>query len=122
MSDFALGPAELRFQELVWSNEPLKSGELAKLALLHLDWKKSTSYTVLKKLCDKGFLINSDSVVTARITRKEYNHMISFQFVREHFGGSVSDFIASYREGNQLTRDEILEMYNAIKYYNESEN
>ena len=119
--DFSLGSSELKFQELVWANEPINSGELAKLALLHLDWKKSTTYTVIKKLCEKGFLISSNAVVMARITRKEYYHMIAFDFVREYFNGSFPDFIASYRDGNQLTRDELFDMYNALKSYNEGE-
>lgn len=117
MFESFIGPSELKFAELVWSNEPIKSGELARLANEKFGWKKSTSYTVLKNLCVKNFLVNSDSIVTAGITRKEYYHMIAFSFLHEYFNDSVPDFMAAYRDGAQLTREDLFDIYNAIKHY-----
>lgn len=117
MFDSVIGPSELKFAELVWVNEPIKSGELVRLATEKFGWKKSTGYTVLKNLCNKDFLVNSDSIVIARITRKEYYHMIAFSFLHEYFNDSVPGFVAAYRDGVQLTREDLFDIYNAIKYY-----
>ena len=66
MDGYKLGVVETRFAELIWQHEPLTSGELVKLCEQELQWKKSTTYTVLKKLCERGIFQNEGSVVTAR--------------------------------------------------------
>ena len=72
MADWKLGPVEARFADLIWENEPLSSGALAKLALQELDWKKTTAFTVLKRLCDRGIFQNDGGTVTSNISREEF--------------------------------------------------
>ena len=72
MTDIELGAVQERFADLVWANEPVASGELVRICEKELKWKKPTTYTVLRKLCEKGLLQNTDGVVTARISREEF--------------------------------------------------
>ena len=68
MSDIKLGVVESHFADIIWKNEPLSSGELVKICEEELDWKKSTTYTVLKKLCERGLFQNQRGVVTSLIS------------------------------------------------------
>ena len=72
MSDFRMGPAEARFADIIWENEPITSGQLAKIGLAEFNWKKTTSHTVLNRLCDRGLFKREDGVVTSLISREEY--------------------------------------------------
>ena len=92
MEDTKLGAIESRFADLIWSHEPLTSGELVKLCREELTWKKSTTYTVLKKLCDRGLFRNDGGTVTAVISREEFHAMQSERFVEETFDGSLPAF------------------------------
>ena len=85
MADLRLGPVESRFAELIWDGEPISSTELVHLAERELEWKKSTTYTVLKRLCEKGIFQNEGGVVTSRLSREEYAARQSEQFVEETF-------------------------------------
>ena len=87
MSDYKLGEVETRFAELIWENEPLGSGELVKLCAEKLGWKKSTTYTVLRKLCEKGYFRNEDGAVTSLISREGMQAQESRRFVEDSFGG-----------------------------------
>ena len=71
MKDLTLFESEYKMMDIIWKNEPLKSGELVKLCEEALSWKKSTTYTVLHKLCDKGIAKNEDSVVTSEVPREK---------------------------------------------------
>jgi predicted transcriptional regulator len=106
MADFVLGPVEAKFADLIWANEPLGSGELVKLAAGALGWKKSTTYTVLKKLCERGIMRNQDGTVSALLTRDEYYARRGEQFVSETYGGSLPAFIAAFTARNKLTDEE----------------
>ena len=72
MEERKLGPVELRFAELIWENAPISSGELVKLCARELEWKKSTTYTVLKKLCEQGLFQNQGGTVTVLVSRQDY--------------------------------------------------
>ena len=117
MEDFRLGVVETRFAELIWSHEPLTSGELVKLCAKELEWKKSTTYTVLKKLCDRGIFQNQDGMVTSVLSQKEFQSRQSRRFVEDTFSGSLPAFIAAFAEGGELSDRELLEIRRMIDSY-----
>ena len=117
MDDFRLGVVETRFAELIWANEPLTSGELVKLCAKELEWKKSTTYTVLKKLCDRGIFQNQDGLVTSVLSQKEFQSRQSRRFVEDTFSGSLPAFIAAFADGGNLTDRDISEIRKMIDAY-----
>ena len=117
MDDFRLGVVETRFAELIWAHEPLRSGELVKLCARELEWKKSTTYTVLKKLCDRGLFQNQDGIVTSIVSRQEFQSRQSRRFVEDTFSGSLPAFIAAFADGGNLTDRDISEIRKMIDAY-----
>ena len=117
MPDTSLGPIETRFAELIWAHEPLSSGELVKLCARELEWKKSTTYTVLKKLCDRGLFQNQDGIVTSIVSRQEFQSRQSRRFVEDTFSGSLPAFIAAFADGGNLTDRDISEIRKMIDAY-----
>ncbi len=105
--NITMGTAESRFADLVWANAPIPSGQLVKLCQTEFEWKKSTTYTVLRRLCDRGLFQNTDGVVTALISREDYYADQSHQFVEESFQGSLPGFLAAFTKRKQLTDKEI---------------
>ena len=114
MAEWKLGPVEARFADLIWENEPLSSGALAKLALQELDWKKTTAFTVLKRLCDRGIFQNDGGTVTSNISREEFYARQSEEYVRESFRGSLPAFLAAFGRRSKLTEQEIDELQRLI--------
>lgn len=114
MEHLKLGAVEMRFAEIIWKNEPLTSGQLVKLCLEQLEWKKSTTYTVLKKLCDRGLFQNTNGMVSSVISKEEYYSAQSEQVVNESFGGSLPAFIAAFTSRKTLTQEEIDEIRRMI--------
>ena len=110
---------ELSFAELVWAHEPLSSGDLVKLCEQTLGWKKSTTYTVLKKLCDKKLLVNRDSVVSSLVLKDEYRARESQRFVDDVFNGSLPRFVATFFQGRSLGDDQIAELQRLIDEHRE---
>ena len=110
MADIRMGPAETQFAEIIWANEPFASGVLSKKAEEALAWKKTTSFTVLKRLCERGLFQNQGGVVTSRISREEYYARHSQQYVEDTFGGSLPAFIAAFGSRKKLSDSEIEEM------------
>ena len=115
--DYRLAEGEYRFACLVWANEPLGSGQLVALANEALGWKKSTTYTVLKKLCDRGIFQNQDGLVTSVLSQKEFQSRQSRRFVEDTFSGSLPAFIAAFAEGGELSDQELLEIRRMIDSY-----
>ena len=101
-----LAEAEYRFACLVWEHEPLSSGQLVKLAAAKLGWKKSTTYTVLKKLCERGILQNEGGMVTALVKRDEVQQAESAAVVDRTFGGSLPRFVAAFLNSKPISREE----------------
>jgi len=101
-----LGVVETKFADLIWDNAPLGSGELVKLCQQELNWKKPTTYTVLRKLCERGIFQNRDGKVTVLIPREEFFAMQSEEFVEETFSGSLPSFIAAFTRRKKLTPEE----------------
>ena len=117
LGDMRLGAIEAKFADLIWSNEPLSSAELVKLAAQELDWKKSTTYTVLRRLCEKGIFQNEDGTVTSKISKREFYAVQSEQFVDETFDGSLPAFLAAFTTRKALTAAEIAEIQQMIDSY-----
>ena len=107
MEILKLGIVEAQFAELIWTNEPIVSGELVKLCEKELNWKKSTTYTVLKKLCERGIFQNVDGTVSALISREEFFALQSERFVEENFQGSLPAFLAAFSRRKKLTAEEV---------------
>lgn len=114
MADLRLGPVEARFAGLIWANQPIGSGELVKLCQQELSWKKSTTYTMLRRLCERGIFQNSGGVVTALLSREEFQGLQSRQFVEEAFDGSLPRFLAAFSGGKRLSDREMDELQRLI--------
>lgn len=115
MAEYRLGEIEMKFAELIWGNEPIPSGELAVLCLKELNWKRTTTYTVLKRLCDKGIFENQKGVVTSLVSKQLFQAKQSEEFVEETFAGSLPDFVAAFVSRKKLSREEIDELKRIIE-------
>ena len=114
MSEYKLGVVEGRFADIIWENEPLTSSELARLAFAQLEWKKSTTYTVLKRLCDRGIFVNENGTVRSIINKTDFYALQSEKFVDETFSGSLPAFIAAFSSRKKLSEDEIEQLQRMI--------
>ena len=117
MIDIELGLVQERFADIVWAHEPISSGELVKLCEKELSWKKPTTYTVLRKLCEKGLLQNEDGIVSSLISREAFYAAKSGQVIKESFKGSLPAFIAAFISQKELTREEADEIQAMIDAY-----
>ena len=104
----------MRFATLIWENEPIASGELAKLSEKELNWKKSTTYTILKRLCERELFQNVGGVVTSLVSKQLFLAKQSEQFIEDNFEGSLPGFITAFTSGRKLTRKEIVELQRII--------
>ena len=104
MEECKLFESEYRFMDLIWETEPVKSSELAKLAYERLEWKKSTCYTVLKKLIEKGFVKSENAVVTAAVVREQVQKYESEILIEKSFGGSLPAFLNAFLKDRKLSR------------------
>lgn len=109
-----LGVVETRFAELIWQSAPISSGALVSLCQKELEWKKSTTYTVLKKLCEQGLFQNAGGVVTVLVSREEFYALESEKFVDENFHGSLPAFLAAFTARKSLSEKEIAEIRRMI--------
>ena len=109
-----MGVLESRFADIIWSHAPLASRDLIQMAQAELGWKSTTSYTVLKRLCDRGIFRLQDKTVTVLISREEFYGMRSEQFVDETFGGSLPAFIAAFGSRKKLSDAEVEELKTLI--------
>ena len=115
MAGYKLGEIEMKFAELIWENEPISSGELAALCLEELNWKRTTTYTVLKRLCDKGIFKNEKGVVSSLVSKQLFQAKQSEEFVEGTFGGSLPNFVAAFVSQKKLSREEIDELKRIIE-------
>ncbi len=114
MQDSKLAPIEFQFAQLIWDNAPITTGALVKLCAETFEWKRSTTYTVLKRVSEKGLFTTENSVVTVLITRPEYEALQSQQFVEDTFDGSLPAFIAAFTSRNSLSEQEAEEIRRMI--------
>ena len=114
MIQYKLGPVEASFAAIIWDNEPLTSAELVKLCQEKLRWKKSTTYTVLRRLCQRGLFQNENGTVTSLVGREDFAARQSREFVDEAFGGSLPKFLAAFSGGRGLTDEEAAQLQKLI--------
>lgn len=114
MKDIELGAVQERFADIVWANEPIGSGELVKLCEKELGWKKPTTYTVLRKLCEKGLLQNEDGVVRTLMSREDFYSAKSEQIIEDSYEGSLPAFIAAFTSRKKLSNAEVDEIQKMI--------
>ncbi len=121
MANFELGAVQERFADIVWENEPIGSGDLVKVCEKQLGWKKPTTDTVLRKLCEKGLLQNENGVVTSLISRDDFYSDRSRQIVEESFSGSLPAFVAAFVSKKKLTSEEADEIQSLIDAFRSGE-
>ena len=114
MPEWKLGPVEARFADIIWSHEPLPSRRLVELCGQELRWNRSTTYTVLRKLCERGIFRNEDGAVSSVLSRDEFYARQSEQFVDEAFDGSLPAFLAAFTQRKALSPEEIAEIRRMI--------
>ena len=119
MADLQMGAIESRFADIIWQNEPISSSELARRSEEELKWKKTTSYTVLKRLCNKGIFQNNKGTVTSLISRETFYSMQSEKFVEETFDGSLPAFLAAFTARKGLTPEEVTQLRRMVAEYEE---
>ncbi|MEW9125253.1 MAG: BlaI/MecI/CopY family transcriptional regulator, partial [Thermotaleaceae bacterium] len=119
MKKYKLTESEEKFAELIWQNEPIGSGDLVKLCEKEMNWKKSTTYTVLKKLCEKGIFQNENPVVSSLITKEAYYAKQSIYFVEDTFGGSLPRFLTAFMGGRKLSKHQAEELKKLIDEHKE---
>ena len=115
MGEMKLGAIEARFADIIWKNEPISSGELVKICIKELSWKKSTTYTVLRKLCERVIFQNIDGMVSSVISRDDFYAVWSEEFVQETFKGSLPAFLTAFTSRKKLSEQEIFELEQLIK-------
>lgn len=108
--DIKLGIVEARFADIIWKNEPLTTKALVALCEKELNWKRTTTYTVLKKLCDRGIFVTKDRTVTSLLSKSEFHAIQSEQFVAENFQGSLPAFVAAFTSRKAPTPEELAEI------------
>lgn len=119
MIESGLGVVEGKFADIIWENEPITSSEIVKIAEKELGWKKSTTFTVLRRLCDKEIFINNKGTVSSLISRQDFFSMQSEKFVDATFGGSLPAFIAAFSKRKKLSKEEIDELRKMINDFEE---
>ena len=114
MTQYKLGEVEASFAAIIWENEPLTSSALVRLCQERLSWKKSTTYTVLRRLCQRGIFRNEDGVVTSLLGREEFAALQSEEFVEQTFDGSLPKFLTAFASRKKLSDEEITQLQRLI--------
>lgn len=117
--ELKMGVVESRFADIIWQNEPVSTSELVRICEKELNWKRTTTYTVLKRLSQRGIFQNKDGTVVSRMSREEFYSAQSQQFVEDTFHGSLPAFLAAFTSGKGLTREEVSEIRKLIDSYQE---
>lgn len=117
MKDYQMGAVESRFAEIIWKNEPISSGVLIKFCEEELGWKKSTTYTVLKRLCDKGIFKNNGGEVVSLVSQEEFYSLQSERFVEQTFGGSLPAFLSAFTSRKNLNEAEVEALRRMVREY-----
>lgn len=112
---------ERKLAELIWEHEPIGSGELVKLCETRLQWKKSTTYTMLKRICSQGICKNENACVTSVLSREEYCRQQGEAFLMENYNGSLPSFVAAFMERRRLSRRQVEQIKEMIADYEEED-
>ena len=119
MEQYKLGEMEQKFAELIWEKAPVGTGELTKLCETAFQWKRTTTYTMLKRLCDRGIFANESGTVVVKISREEFQGAQGELFLQETFGGSLPRFLAAFSRRKKLSEKEIASLKKLIEEYEE---
>lgn len=119
MENWKLCESDYRFMLVVWENEPVTSGSLVTLCTEKLGWKKSTTYTVLRKMCEKGLLENENTIVSTIVPKELIQAFESECFVERAFEGSLPQFLTSFLGGKTISDKEADELKNLIDTHKE---
>lgn len=119
MEQYRLGEMEQKFADLIWENAPIGSGELTKLCEAAFSWKRTTTYTMLKRLCERDIFENVGGVVTAKMTKEEFKAAQGEQFIKETFNGSLPHFLAAFSKRKKLNEKEVQELKKLIENFEE---
>lgn len=119
MEDLRLCDSEYRFMMIVWETAPIGSGKLARICQERLGWKKSTTYTVIKKLCVRGFIQNENATITVLVEKEKCQALESDYFIERTFGGSLPQFLAAFWGDKRLSATEAEELKHMIDSYKE---
>ena len=119
MDTYKLADMEQKLADLIWEHEPLSSRELTELCLEHFSWKRTTTYTMLKRLCDKGIFINADGEVRSLISKSEFGAAKGKLLLEESFNGSLPQFLSAFTKLKKLSSKEIEEIQSLIANHKE---
>ena len=119
MEKLKLGEMEQRLADLIWKHEPMSSRELTEFCAAEFDWKRTTTYTMLKRLCERGMFENQAGQVSSLLSRDEFGAMQGEQFLSESFGGSLPRFLAAFTSRNRLSEREVNDILKLIDEYKE---
>lgn len=119
MQQYKLGEMEQKFADLIWEKAPIASGELVKLCGGVFNWKRTTTYTMLKRLCDRELFVNENGTVLVRMTKEEFQAAQGEQFLEENFDGSLPVFLATFSRRRKLSGREVAELKKMIEEYEE---
>lgn len=121
METFKLGEMESRFANLIWETAPIRTGELAKMCEKQFEWKRTTTYTMLKRLCQRGIFSNQKGTVYIEMTKEEFQAGQGSVFIQEHFDGSLPLFLTAFSRKNRLNKEDIKKLHQLIDSYREEE-
>ena len=117
MKNYTLGVLESRFADIIWAKAPLSTSELVAICEVEFSWKRTTTYTVLKRLCNGGLFKMEKSEITVLMSRDEFYSTQSECYVKENFGGSLPAFLSAFTSNRKLTSNEVEEIKKMIKEY-----
>lgn len=120
MDQCKLGEMEQRFADMIWENAPIASGQLAKMCADAFGWKRTTAYTMLKRLCDRKIFDNNNGLVTVLMSKDEFQSVRGEQFINENFNGSLPLFLAAFSRRKKLSGKEVEELKKLIEEYDEN--
>jgi predicted transcriptional regulator len=121
MEIYKLGEMEARFADLIWEHAPIRAGELTKLCEQKFDWKRTTTYTMLKRLCERGMFVNKSGTVDVKMTKDEFLAGQGSSFIEEHFEGSLPLFLAAFSRKNKLSSEDVEKLQQMIDSYREED-
>lgn len=117
--ELKLAECDFRFMCVIWDNEPLPSGKLVDLCQIELGWKKSTTYTTLKKMCQRGFAENNNTIVRSLVKKDDVQAYAGSRFIEKTFSGSLPNFLVSFLGGRKISDKEAEELKQLIDNYKE---
>lgn len=121
MGNWNLGEKGLAFAKIIWEHEPVSSRKLTELCEEKFGWKRTTTYTMLKNLCEKGIFENRNGTVVSLMSEEKFGMLRGDEILEDNFGGSLPKFIAAFTRRNKLSQKDIDELQTLIDHYNEEE-